>query len=1321
MSSNDVRILIQATNEASAVLVQVQADAKAASSEMQSGFDGAAESSGNLVKSLAELAAAMAVFMGVSASIHDVFDEMNALQNASNQTAAVLKSTGDVSGVTAEQVEKLAGALEHQSTYSKATIQAAENMLLTFTNIGGKILPQTTQVVMDMAAAFKASGKAMDISDIAIQVGKALNDPIKGMTALQREGVSFTQAQKDLVKQLVETGRGAEAQQMILAELAKEFGGSAKAATQSFSGELTMLKNEALTGVAEYLNKNLLPHLQDFVSLVQNQIVPAVKDWISNDLTPFLQHLGDILNGTVMPPLRDLASFLQDHADQVKEFGIAFLAVAAAFGVASVAGTALALVFGLLTSPVTILIVAIAALGVAVYEIQQHWEDLTARFPALQQAWNQIQQTIDQFRQWVVGTLLPELQTAWSEIESDVAQLAQDVETHWDEISQIIGVVMSVIHGIISVEWAQIKAVVLGTMTAIQGIIAAVTAAIHGDWSGAWTAIENMAIGIWDDIVGMLHDILGGAEGIVAAIWNNVGSTTADIWRGIVGVVQAGVNAILGLLADMVHAVGAAMGQLASLSTPSITLPSVDTPLGKVGGATIGGITPFAGLSGAAGALQGFNPSVNLQGLAFGFTPIQTGGGTPAPTRHSAVSAPGVPAGTEGTQGVGEELPDMTGEGAGDFNTGPAGGRGHTAKPHKPKAGPAAPSVPGSEAQQQRDLNEAQAAYNHLLDQAQTLTGQVHEKSTTWTQALLDGLHADTEAARTHAQSLNDAAMEAQKQWMAAIGGYDATTKASKTYTQAEIDAAHERYKAAAQASDDATKDFTQDLAAETKAQAAYDAQVKASYAARRSMASDQRQFDKDAAAAQRQMANDSRDVIDQQGQVMLDAAGQATDAWKTANAAVLADEKALTGNLSAEDRQQLEDTLQKDKDIRADAKQTATDQLQATHDYVTQAAQEYDKEVQAAKSANQAILSDRASLFDLQHKLTHQDVYEKQVGLGQWLQAEMDTIHQIDALEQQLADARDERDRKFIQSQIDAAQATLGQQKENAREAETTAQDLANAAKQTATTAKDAVHGIASAIVSSFQPAAAAVQAVVDPLKELLGVFQAPSSEELGLQKQADRLAIQIAQMQEAGTGDTTALAAQKQAIDAKISAYANERKATEDLAQTEGALADNRTSSITQLRDHFGDLVTAETNGAKAAITLTQALADMSGAMHAAAQHVSNASPVGLGAIGMASFTASTSTSGGKGVVGHFAHGGVVPADGWAYVHAGETVLPAGGSGSGGGSTGGGGTALTVVINALDAHSVAAYVPELSRQIDLHLQRGGGKGLTGTGAAAR
>ena len=112
------------------------------------------------------------------------------------------------------------------TTYSDDAVQAGQNMLLTFTNIGKETFPEATKTLLDMATAMNggATASAEQLSSQAIQLGKALNDPVQGLSALSRVGVTFTEEQKNVIKTMAETGNVAGAQKLIIAELNREFG-----------------------------------------------------------------------------------------------------------------------------------------------------------------------------------------------------------------------------------------------------------------------------------------------------------------------------------------------------------------------------------------------------------------------------------------------------------------------------------------------------------------------------------------------------------------------------------------------------------------------------------------------------------------------------------------------------------------------------------------------------------------------------------------------------------------------------------------------------------------------------------------------------------------------------------------------------------------------------------------------------------------------------------------------------------------------------------------------------------------------------------------
>jgi hypothetical protein len=182
-------------------------------------------------------------------------DELNSAQAAAAQTNAVLKSTGGVAGVSAARVSNLATALMKMSGIDDQVIQGGENILLTFTKIGAKdgVFDRATRAALDLSVAF---GKDMNSS--AILVGKALQDPVKGVAALSRVGVSFTKQQKAVIKKLVETGKSAQAQKLILRELEMQVGGSAKAFGTTAAGAVGRLK-EQFAGIAARMVTMLLP------------------------------------------------------------------------------------------------------------------------------------------------------------------------------------------------------------------------------------------------------------------------------------------------------------------------------------------------------------------------------------------------------------------------------------------------------------------------------------------------------------------------------------------------------------------------------------------------------------------------------------------------------------------------------------------------------------------------------------------------------------------------------------------------------------------------------------------------------------------------------------------------------------------------------------------------------------------------------------------------------------------------------------------------------------------------------------------------------
>lgn len=173
------------------------------------------------------------------------------------QTSAVIKSTGGVAGITGAKVEELSKKYEALGgVIDDKVIQNSENLLLTFTNVRKNAFEPALKAILDMNTAM--GGGEEGLQHNTILVGKALQDPVRGLTALRRVGVQFTKDQEKQIAALVKTGDVMGAQKIIIGELDREFGGSFLAKGDTRAGKIGRFR-EAIESLQEALAKALLP------------------------------------------------------------------------------------------------------------------------------------------------------------------------------------------------------------------------------------------------------------------------------------------------------------------------------------------------------------------------------------------------------------------------------------------------------------------------------------------------------------------------------------------------------------------------------------------------------------------------------------------------------------------------------------------------------------------------------------------------------------------------------------------------------------------------------------------------------------------------------------------------------------------------------------------------------------------------------------------------------------------------------------------------------------------------------------------------------
>ncbi len=236
---------------AESLTIKINGDIK----DFQKKLKGVEASTKELQTALSNIATkATIAFAGLGATITGLISTYRTQEQAEKKLETVLRSTGEAAGLTAQELKDMASGLQSVTTFGDEAIIEAQSLLLTFTKVGKDVFPQATESILNMSAAL-----GTDLKSQALQVGKALNDPIAGVTALTRAGVSLTEQQKEQIKVFQESGDIAKAQSLILNELQVQFGGQAKAAAEG-TGRFIQLSN-TLGDMAEVIGKHLVPPL----------------------------------------------------------------------------------------------------------------------------------------------------------------------------------------------------------------------------------------------------------------------------------------------------------------------------------------------------------------------------------------------------------------------------------------------------------------------------------------------------------------------------------------------------------------------------------------------------------------------------------------------------------------------------------------------------------------------------------------------------------------------------------------------------------------------------------------------------------------------------------------------------------------------------------------------------------------------------------------------------------------------------------------------------------------------------------------------------
>lgn len=173
---------------------------------------------------------AAAAFGALAIGLEKGIEKVREAEAAHLKLQAVLQATGHASGMTIEAVESVVKEVTSTTLASKSAVEQAVTELASFRVPEGNF-SRAIKLAQDFSAVF-----GVDLPASAAQIGKAMQDPVNGLTALERKLGQLDPAQKQLIADFEAQGDKAQASGVVLDWLAGKVGGAGAAEGQGLAG-----------------------------------------------------------------------------------------------------------------------------------------------------------------------------------------------------------------------------------------------------------------------------------------------------------------------------------------------------------------------------------------------------------------------------------------------------------------------------------------------------------------------------------------------------------------------------------------------------------------------------------------------------------------------------------------------------------------------------------------------------------------------------------------------------------------------------------------------------------------------------------------------------------------------------------------------------------------------------------------------------------------------------------------------------------------------------------------------------------------------------
>ncbi len=473
----------------------VKAIISAQTSQFEKGIKNAQSSINTMSKSIEgvqKLLKSAFSIVGIGVSIKAVTDfgrscvqSATQAQKAFNILDNTIKATGADAWTSTKEMDQLAKSLSDSTNYAVTEIEEMQSVLLGFRNITGDTFGEASEAVMDMATVM-----GMDLKSATQVVGKALDDPIKGLDSLRRQGFQFTEEQKAELTQLVKNGKQLEAQKIILNELANSYGGAAKAGQDSFARQ-----RHAVENFSDTLGGKLIPVMQVFAEN-SAKTLNNLTNLISNmDFTPIVNvvtNLSKIFSST----FEKISNYLRSVKDEVSDFISRFN-----------------------FKPIISILDTFAGVFITVFD------RIKSRFNESSEMMNQLKESLIDFSNSemfqkivdVINTIIDAIVFLWGEIERVAGEIRAFVVGKvieiWNKIKELFQNSQDALANSESdiKSWGDYFYSIFNNIFRIaQDLINSVSALLNGDWQVAWEYAKLAVLRVAESVATTLESIKNG-------------------------------------------------------------------------------------------------------------------------------------------------------------------------------------------------------------------------------------------------------------------------------------------------------------------------------------------------------------------------------------------------------------------------------------------------------------------------------------------------------------------------------------------------------------------------------------------------------------------------------------------------------------------------------------------------------------------------------------------------------------------------------------------------------------------------------------------